>query len=56
MCWVAKGLIAACIGYLPSPGSAVTVKRDCIYKHSKIVRGAAAMCAHENNVTYRIEP
>jgi hypothetical protein len=41
MCWLAKGLIAACVGYLPSPGETVTVKRACIYNYSKLTRGAA---------------
>jgi len=55
MCWLAKGLIAVCVGYLPSPGDTVTVKRACISSYSKLTRGAAAACAHENKIKYRIE-
>lgn len=55
MCWLAKGLIAACVGYMPSSGETVTVKRACVSGYSKIVKGAARACAHENKITYRIE-
>jgi hypothetical protein len=55
MCWLAKGLIAVCVGYLPSPGETVTVKRACISNYSKLTRGAASACAHEHKIKYRVE-
>jgi hypothetical protein len=55
MCWLAKGLIAACVGYLPSPGETVTVKRACISNYSKLTRGAASACAHEHKIKYRVD-
>lgn len=54
MCWLAKGLIFSCIGYLPQPGSAVTVKQSCVMSYPKAVRSAAVRCADEHDVAYRI--
>lgn len=54
MCWAAKGLIAFCVGYLPQPGSSVTVKQSCVMSYPKSVRAAALRCADEHDIDYRI--
>lgn len=55
MCWAASGLILACVGYLPSAGSTVTLKRACVSGYSKDVRAAAVGCARKHKIEYRIE-
>lgn len=55
MCLKAAALIAVCLGYLPSPGSSVTVTDRCTSVFSKKIQNAAKACASENNVTWRVK-
>lgn len=54
MCWAAKGLIVFCVGYLPQPGSSITLKRSCVAGYSKEIQDAAKSCAAEHDVKYTI--
>lgn len=55
MCWLAKGLIAVCVGYMPASGDTVTVKRSCVASYSNVVKFAAKACAREHNIKYRVQ-
>ncbi len=54
-CLVATPLIALCVGYLPSSGEAVTVKKTCIEKFAQSTRDAAKACANTHEVRWRIK-
>jgi hypothetical protein len=55
MCLKAAPLIAACVGYLPSPGSAVTVSESCISTFRIRIQSAAKACASEHKIRWTID-